>query len=561
MIYKRLLIHLLVFLPYGMALAQTVTLSTLLDEMADRHVLARYPFPHYTSLQASSYNRESMAKDKPGWFADSDGTGFIRVEEHSGKTEWVVMEHTGPGAVTKMWAPYFYYGGLDDLEGPLVNIYLDGNDIPIISENYFRLITGRGSVPPPFAETTARAGNCYLPIPFSKSCKITFDKKPFYNIINYRAYPEGTLVKTFTPAQLNQAMPQMDKVSAALRRVYPGQPGEVFEKKGSVAPGQKMSLSVNKGAGINSIEITVDPAELKLHPELLRSVVLTAEFDGNQTVWVPLGDFFGSANALNPFQTATRIVRSNGQLICTWFLPFQSKAVLSLENLGSVPINISKFAFRVVNHQWDNRTMYFHANWRSDDVHAGNVFSDWNFIDIKGKGVFVGDALTALNPDEGWWGEGDEKIYVDDASEKRFPTHFGTGTEDYYGWAGGENPTKDDVFSHPFLANIAVGTANSKRQGVRGFNVMTRVRALDAIPFSNRFVFDMEASPGTQIRNPWDFLGYSSVVFWYGFPGAKSNRPPLPAEAARPIMTLENLDSLSKSVKREGTDSGFKKSQ
>jgi hypothetical protein len=48
---------------------------------------------------------------------------------------------------------------------------------------------------------------------------------------------------------------------------------------------------------------------------------------------------------------------------------------------------------------------------------------------------------------------------VDDAWDKGFPTHFGTGTEDYYGWAGGEIPTRKDEFSTPFLANARVGVA------------------------------------------------------------------------------------------------------
>lgn len=556
--YYRLLFCLLLLIASNLE-AQTISLSTLLKEMMDRSTVARYPLPLYASLQASSYNRESESKDKPGWFADSDGTGFFRTEQKNGKIEWVIMEHYGPGAITKLWAPYFYLGGLDDLEGPTINIYLDGRDKPVISENYFKFITGRGSVPPPFAEKTARAGNSYLPIPFSQSCRITFDKKPFYNIINYRGYPKGTEVQTFTQAQLIEALPLMDEVSAKLYAVYPGRKGAVTEKKGKLEPGQKLTLAVNNGAAITSLEILVNPEELKKHPEVLRSVVLTAKFDGNQTVWVPLGDFFGSANALNPFQTATRIVRSNGQLICTWRMPFHSRATLSLENLGSTSINIQKFAINVEPNKWDARTMYFHANWRSDDVQVGNVFSDWNFIDIKGKGVYVGDAWTVLNPDEGWWGEGDEKIYVDEDFDKQFPTHFGTGTEDYYGWAGGENPTKDDVFSHPYLANIAVGTATSKRQGVRGFNISTRIRGLDAIPFTSRLVFDMEASPGTDIRNSWDFLGYSSVMFWYGFQGAQNNRPPLPAEAAKPILTLQHLDSLSNAVKKLQSGNGAEK--
>lgn len=545
----RLLLCAVILVFYAAADAQTITLATLLKEMSDRDTLARYPLPLYASLQSSSYNRESVVKDGPGWFADSDGTGFIRTEEKNGKTEWVVMEHNGPGAITKMWAPYFYYGGLDDLEGPVINIYLDGEDIPAISENYFRLITGRGSVPPPFAGTTARAGNSYLPIPFAKSCKVTFNSKPFYHIINYRGYPKGTAVKTFSKAQLMQALPLMDEVSAKLHAVYLPLKGNQVEKSGKVEAGKSLQLTINKSGAINSLEIMLDPEEIRQHPGLLRSVVLVAAFDDNQTIWVPLGDFFGSANALNPFQTATRTVRSNGQMICTWLMPFQRNAVVYLKNLSNLPIQINRFAASVTGYAWNKRSMYFHASWRSDDVQQGSVFSDWNFIDIKGRGVLVGDAWTVLNPDYGWWGEGDEKIYVDQAWDKKFPTHFGTGTEDYYGWAGGENPSKDDRFSHPFLSNIEVGSATYRRRDVRGFNISTRIRALDAIPFNSRLVFDMEASPGTQIRNPWNFLGYSAVVFWYGFPGAVSNRPALPGEAKKPVMSLEQLDSMAQKIK------------
>lgn len=507
--------------------AQEVNLSSLLREMSSRKALAS--FPNYLSLQASSYNRESVSRDSMGWFADSDGTGFIRKEGN----EWVVMEHTGPGAITKMWAPYFYYGGLNDLEGPVINIYLDG--VLVISENYFKLITGFGSIPSPFAAMTARAGNSYLPIPFAKSCKVTFDKKPFYNIINYRGYPAGTKVKTFTKAALLAALVQMDSVASSLYAVYNTSPGK------TLVAGKDLVLSVNGPGAIDQLEIIVDP---HMDPSLLRSTILIAEFDGVQTIWAPLGDFFGSANALNPFQTWTRTVNALGQMVCTWVMPFKSSAKIYLSGGGA---HIAKFAITHAPFSWNERSMYFHANWSSDEILPGSTFRDRNFIDIKGKGVIVGDAITVLNPDLGWWGEGDEKIYVDDAT---FPAHFGTGTEDYYGWAGGENPTKDDVFSHPYLANIAVGTATKTRQNVRGFNICTRVRALDAIPFTKRLVFDMEASPGVDIRNAWDFLGYSSMVFWYGAPGAVSNRGPLPVEAVKPIMSLQVIDSLSARAKQ-----------
>lgn len=527
-----------------------INFQSLLREMADRSALARFPQLAYQSLQSSSYNRESVKKDSAGWFADSDGVGFVRKENVDGKEEWVVMQHEGPGVITRMWAPYFYYGGLDDLEGPVINIYLDDNPVPVISENYFKLITGRGSFPPPFARRTARAGDSYMPISFAKSCKITFDKKPFYNIINYRAYTTGTKVETFTVKKMRSSFSVMDEVNASLHAVYTeGKMTAAIRKAGILEPGGLMQIAINKTGAVRQLEINFNPQQFILHPELLRSIVLIASFDREETVWVPLGDFFGSADALHPFQTFTRTVNAAGQMVCRWVMPFKSTANISLKNLGKTAFEVEKFEVKLDEWIWDNRSMHFHANWRSDELLPGNVFKDWNFIDIKGKGVIVGDALTVLNPDEGWWGEGDEKIYIDGDWDKKFPTHFGTGTEDYYGWAGGENPGKDDVFSHPFLANIQVGSASITRQGAKGFNICTRVRALDAIPFNKRLVFDMEASPGTQIRNPWNFLNYSAVVFWYALPGAVSNRNGLPAEAVKPIINLQTIDSLANKIK------------
>ncbi|MCX6885136.1 MAG: DUF2961 domain-containing protein, partial [Verrucomicrobia bacterium] len=99
--------------------------------------------------------------------------------------------------------------------------------------------------------------------------------------------------------------------------------------------------------------------------------------------------------------------------------------------------------------------------------------------------------------------------------------------EDYYGWAGGENPTRKDEFSTPFLSNVRVGGLN---QDTKGYNVCLRTRGLDAIPFKRQLVFDMESSFGVDIRHPWDLLGYTVVTYWYAKPGAIHNRPALPEE-------------------------------
>ena len=96
---------------------------------------------------------------------------------------------------------------------------------------------------------------------------------------------------------------------------------------------------------------------------------------------------------------------------------------------------------------WDERSLYFHANWRHQYPVATRPFSDFNYVTLTGRGVYVGDTLTVMNPIPTWWGEGDAKIWVDG---EKFPSIFGTGTEDYYGYSWGGRHT--NFYEHPFHA-------------------------------------------------------------------------------------------------------------
>jgi hypothetical protein len=538
----------LLLLPAMPAPAQprAVNLESLLREMAGHDALARLADPPYRSLQASSYNRASVRRGEPGWFADSDGIGFIRTEPGSNaKTEWVIMEHDGPGAITRFWTPFFYYR-FDNRVGPNVKIYLDGSRTPVIDSPFIALLTGHSFLAPPFAIFTARAGVAYLPIPFSRSCKVTLDSKSFYFTVGYRAYPPGTPVTTFTREGYEKAQALREATARALLDGPPATPSageQELRTSGRVAGRQAVTLrhraSHRSGAAIRQLSVRIDPAVLAASPSLLRTLILEMSFDGEQTVWCPLGDFFSNADALREYRTWTRQVTAAGEMTSRWVMPFRDRARVRLRNLGRTPVNAEVLAY-ITPWNWDDRSMHFHANWRPDDVLPGTPFLDWNFIDISGTGVLVGDSFTVLSPGRGWWGEGDEKIYVDGAWDSGFPTHFGTGTEDYYGWAGGRVPTRADIFSMPFGANVAVGS--TPENNPRGFNICSRIRSLDAIPFDKRLVFDMEASPGVDIRKPWDLLGYSAVVYWYARPGAVANRPPMPNAARTPIMSLDDLE-------------------
>jgi hypothetical protein len=530
------------FILAGFLNAQTISLGSLLREMTDPSQMARFPSKEYRSLQASSFNRESVSPDQPGWFADSDGVAWIREEQTDGNTEYVIMEHTGPGCITRLWTPFFYYD-FNNRKGPDIKIYLDGNLEPVINECFIDLLTGKGSIKPPFASFTARAGVCFLPIPFGKSCKITLTAKAFYNIVNYRAYEKGTRVNTFTHKQF---LKETSLIARTAEKLISPESEGVFSataKKETIKGHDHLQIVLPEGElAIRELRIRIGPAG---GVQALRSTILEMIFDGEITVWCPVGDFFCSADKVNPFNTFNRKVLPDGNMICRYVMPYGKNAIIRLINLQDKAIDLH-VDIKLSKWKWDKNSMHFNAAWKPVGTLPGDQFADLNFIDIQGKGVLVGDALTVLSPGRGWWGEGDEKIYIDESDiARKFPSHFGTGTEDYYGWAGGVVPTGRDTFSIPVGANVC----NGNQADPRGYNICTRNRILDVIPFNDRLVFDMEASSGTDIRDSWNLLDYSLVTFWYAIPGAVSNAVPQPENAAKPLITVEDIDLMQEHLK------------
>lgn len=112
-------------------------------------------------------------------------------------------------------------------------------------------------------------------------------------------------------------------------------------------------------------------------------------------------------------------------------MPYREKATLRLAGTSGGEFAATMWA-RVVPYRWDERSLHFHAAWRRDTgIPLHNIpdewekCADWNFAAIEGRDVYMGDVLSLYNHTPAWYGEGDEKIWVDD---EPFPSHFGTGT-------------------------------------------------------------------------------------------------------------------------------------
>ena len=146
-------------------------------------------------------------------------------------------------------------------------------------------------------------------------------------------------------------------------------------------------------------------------------------------------------------------------------------------------------------------------------------FRDWHVAGIEGQGHQVGTLLNVENPPgAAWWGEGDEKVYVDGET---FPSLFGTGTEDYFGYAW-STPTR---FEHAYHAQTAAAGA-----GFGGLWSMNRFHILDPIPFARSLRFDLEVWHWTDNTS----IGVDATVYWYARPGGRDDLQSAAGSASRP---------------------------
>lgn len=519
-----------------------VDLASLLDEMVDRDALASYPDPSYVTRQFSSYDRASVRPDTSSWYANWDRTQFIRTDSIEGRREFVVFDAEGPGAITRFWVTVADYSGKG-----VLRFYIDGSATPQIEGEPLSILSGHKLVGAPLSTSVAeatdylqRGHNLYLPIPYAKSCKITYEspsvKEPgefsgecFYYNINYRTYERGTRVVSFSMDELEKNRARIERVQKQL--VESGRPDSLLQKESltrTLAPGDSATLRLTGTRAIRELRCALTAAD---YNQALRSMVLQMRFDGHTTVWVPVGDFMGTGNRLTPYKSFYTEVRADSTLSCYWTMPFKESCEVTVLNLGQEPVGLDLSLYSG-DWKWTRRSMYFGAGWTEynhlytgalRDMKGTDSQFDINWVELSGRGVYVGDAVTLFNTVADWWGEGDEKIYVDGES---FPSHFGTGTEDYYGYAW----CMHNPFDHPFIAEPD-GTGSTQCGHVSN----VRYRALDAIPFERSLKFDMEV---WHWCSTW--INYAPVTYYYLCAGGTSNRGAEVEKAVRKIATHKN---------------------
>jgi hypothetical protein len=322
-------------------------------------------------------------------------------------------------------------------------------------------------------------------------------------------------------------------VAPNLRVVVPQGNGSFESHVHTIPAGEHqelIKLGVDEPELINHFEVKLTGT--KEESAALRGLVLVVTFDeaSQPQIWCPLGDFFGSSPGVNPYQSLPFGVSrdKDGVLLSSfWGMPFQKSAAFEIRNFGTQAATVQCTGGFRQRYPWTDRSMYFHAKWRTADMKT-RPFHDWTYCDLKGKGVFVGDMLSIMSPVGAWWGEGDEKIFVDG---EKFPSWFGTGSEDYYGYAW-SNP---ELFQHPYHNQTR---SDGKGTGAtRGNTSVNRFHILDAIPFEKSFRFDMEVWH-------WDpnvTVNYAATSYWYARPDATDDFKPVDAAVLQHIPAAPPL--------------------
>jgi hypothetical protein len=490
--------------------SRVITVETLLAEMADIENLAVRPEPFFKQAQASSYSRESH-KGGEAWFDNRDVGQYVRTETIEGRKENVLADLKGPGAVTRFWSA-------NPDKANVARFYFDGEAKPRLELPLEDLFKNRTTAPftPKFSYISGTGGNLYFPIPYAASLKITVEEmdKPLrlYYEIGYRSYEEGTKVVTFDPGKA----PEWEALAARTARAlaWPQaaaapDSAEWINERLLIAPGQTASLPRIFGekavfewsAGVLGTRESRDWGDPARAHNAYRFLVLEILCDGERSIETPLGDFFGSGPGVNPYENLFFTVDGTGRMTSRLLMPFAKSMDLRLTNRGQIPYTV-ELQLHVGARRFTERGYHLRAQWRTLSRETWPPF-DTNVLDTAGEGKVVGTVYEISNDGLIWWGEGDQKISVDG---EPFPSTFGTGTEDDYGYAYGDNRP----FTRPYHAQTRVDGPGSG-----GHISLNRWYVLDALPYSRSIRFDQEIWQWMPCKPTW-----SQVIYWYAKPGS-----------------------------------------
>ena len=518
---------------------RTITTGSLFDEMVDMAGLASFPDPAYRTVQFSSYDHRSRLPGGPDWFANADGFGgepipnfekVLKAPDANGVGEYLVCDVTGPGAIVRLWTAAI---------SGTIRMYLDGSQTPIYDGSadeffhrpYDHFPQMKDIDGDRFRRTVYQRDAAYAPIPFAKGLRVIWTgniKEIHFYHLQARLYEEGAAVASFQPDDIRTYRQRIDRVTSVMddpdtALVTRQQPSDA-----NLAPSERKTLVRLDGPlAIRRLSLQLNAGDID---KALRQTVLHITFDDYPWAQVqsPVGDFFGAAPGVNPYESLPFTVRPDGTMVCRFVMPFERSCRIELHNRGNQTVGV-KSEVLSMPFAWNDRTMHFRARWRVDHnlIASNREVQDLPFLLANGKGVYLGTGVYLMNPAVvptpygNWWGEGDEKVFVD---EERVPSIFGTGSEDYFNYSW----SSPDIFIHPYC-----GQPRNDGPGNRGFVTNYRWHVLDPIPFKSNIRFYMELFSHERTEG----MSYARIGYHYARPGLTDDHQALmPDDLQLPLL-------------------------
>jgi hypothetical protein len=297
-----------------------------------------------------------------------------------------------------------------------------------------------------------------------------------------------------------------------------------------IKPGATQELFNSPGPGvITHIWFTI-AAQSRMH---LKELVLRAYWEGNPkpSVEAPVGDFFGlNLGEYQIYQSAYLACSPGRSLNCYFSMPFRRSARLTVTNEGERDVGAfySNIDYILAPSLPDD-ALYFHAQYRQCSPCMANTQAKLNpdgkdnyvYLETRGRGHLMGVTLGVLINADGWMGEGDDMIFVDDASK---PVIIGTGSEDYFlgSWNFGGRDGATPFAHHYYGAPVII---MAERSG--GRYCCYRWHGDNPVTFTRYLKHTMEHGHANDRGD-----NFFSVAYWYQSE-PYTDFPALPAVAER----------------------------
>ncbi|HWP49333.1 MAG TPA: glycoside hydrolase family 172 protein [Candidatus Limnocylindrales bacterium] len=290
-----------------------------------------------------------------------------------------------------------------------------------------------------------------------------------------------------------------------------------------MAPGETFTLADIQGSGAIQ-HIWMTPTGHWRH-SILRMYWEDSE---SPSVECPVGDFFACGwNQYAQISSLAVCVNPGSAFNCYWEMPFRKRARITMTNIADEEMTLY-YQINYTLTEVSEEVAYFHAQFRR--VNPLPYKEVYTILDgVKGQGHYVGTYLAWGVHNNGWWGEGEIKFYID--GDDPFPTICGTGTEDYfcgsYNFDVGKEKGGYREFTTPYSGLPQVIRPDGLYASQMRFG-MYRWHIMDPIRFERDLRVTIQAlgwRSGRRYLPLQDDI--ASVAYWYQTLPA-SSFPPLP---------------------------------